>query len=110
MPDLFVIQLSNATDPLIAGDLIAPGVEGYAIWCERTERLFVPWVAAVNPGNGDVRRFVERCPPAVVFPTVVSARMERILEMAGFKPHEERDPYTGEQFSVWQRTQEEIDG
>jgi hypothetical protein len=66
--------------------MLAPGVYGYAIECERG--LYIPWIAAESEGSGIVGKFLDELPRdrRVVFPTVLSDRLAGMLLRRGFIP------------------------
>lgn len=91
------------------GDLISPadvpviwpGVQG--IWFDQPEGIYVASVIAIREGSGDVGRMIDSMPAdrRIVFTTVISARLEGMLERRGYK--EETEYYEGEPYGVWVR-------
>lgn len=64
--------------------LLAPGVRGYTVECDG--ELWIPVVFAEREGAGDVGRYLDTLPKdkTVIFPTVLSARLEGMLKRRGF--------------------------
>lgn len=77
---------------------IGPDVMGYTV--DLAERgLYVPLVEATNPGNGDVGRFIDSLPTdrRIVFPNVISAKLEGMLRRRGY--HDDKE--YSEDFAEW---------
>lgn len=83
-------------------ELLAKGVTGYAMEEKPGGRIFVPVIQALNEGNGDVGRFLDRLPANVVIPNVTSSRLAGMLKRRGWKPKTEYED--GEPCDVWSRT------
>jgi hypothetical protein len=81
---------------------IAPGVRGCMI--DDGGALWVPLIFADRPGTGDVGRFLDSLPRhrTVKFPTVLSRRLEGMLQRRGFRPTVEDTPELGP-VEVWTR-------
>ena len=82
-------KLSEEGAPIdFAGDnTIAPGVEGYAIEA-KDGVIWIPSIAAKNPGNGDVGRFLDALDKDRTFliSNVLNAQLVGMLKRRGFKP------------------------
>jgi hypothetical protein len=80
------MEFSQPGDPLQLGqeDMLAPGVKGYAIVTEKG--LYIPFIAAVVPGEGKVSAFLDTLPKdrRVVFPTVLNSKLQGMLQRRGF--------------------------
>ncbi len=83
---------------------LAPGVRGYTMTSEDGS-VYVPVVVAMNPGHGDVGRYIDSLPKdkTVKFPTVISARLEGMLKRRGFTLTREWDPNFEEWAEVYVR-------
>lgn len=64
---------------------IAPGVRGLIVSHESWS--YIPLIYAINPGQGDVARFLDRLDPTRNWkvPTVIDAKLLGMLERRGFK-------------------------
>jgi len=82
---------------------LAPGVRGILFNVE--EGIYIPFIAADNPGNGDVARFLDALPTdmRVVFPTVISGKLAKMLEKRGFVLTQEMDETFGELVPIMER-------
>lgn len=90
---------------------LADGVVGYDV--DHEGELWVPVIAATEPGNGDVARYLDSLPTdrTVVVPNVVSSQLAAMLERRGFrntlKAIEDADVEASlgsEVVDVWERT------
>ena len=64
---------------------IADGVIG--TWFDTPDGIWIPIVAAKNPGNGDVAKMLNDLPTnrKIVFPTVISSILRSMLLRRGFE-------------------------
>ena len=79
---------------------LAPGVRGYAI--KHRQVVYIPIIEAVNPGNGDVGRFLDTLPGEyrrAKIPNVLSAVLQGMLRRRGFRLTFEHP--NGERVDVW---------
>lgn len=67
-------------------DDLAPGVRGYTL--EENGELWIPRIVAAEPGSGQVAAYLDSLPKGVTicFPTVLSPRLQKMLERRGFRP------------------------
>ena len=68
---------------------LAPGVIGYAI--EYEGEIWIPVIAAVREGSGDVGRFIDSLSPRCVIPHVFSSRLMGMLARRGWIPEFRND-------------------
>lgn len=84
--------------------LLAEGVIGVAIESEGT--IYIPYIEAIQRGNGDVGRFISSLSSRCVFTTVTSLRLEEMLKRRGWVLSIERlvDPNYGDaEARIWRR-------
>jgi hypothetical protein len=79
-------------------DLVAPGVKA-DVHDEGLRGIYVPIIVAMNPGAGDVGRYLDGLPKdrRIVFPTVISNRLIGMLERRGYH----LEPEWSEEFGEW---------
>jgi hypothetical protein len=96
---------SKQGDPIVFGQEpeLAPGVQGYLI--ETDQGIYIPVISATQPGSGQVATFLESLPTdrRVVFPSVISARLESMLLRRGFSFGSELDPNSGTRVDIMER-------
>lgn len=99
------MQFSKEGDPITLGaePLLAPGVRGTAF--DTPAGIYIPLITADDEGSGAVGAFLDALPTdrRVVFPNVISARLEGMLVRRGFTPGVEREPHFGELVELLQR-------
>ena len=63
---------------------LAEGVRG--ILFDLPDGIWIPFIRAENPGNGDVARFLDGLPTdrRIIFPSVLSLKLEGMLTKRGF--------------------------
>lgn len=83
-------------------ETLAPGVLGYT--CDTPDGLYVPFISAEQPGNGDVSRYLDSLTRErrVVSPNVISKRLAEMLIRRGFTPVVEEAEGFGP-VDVWER-------
>ena len=81
-----ILEWTTEGDVLVVGNepRIAAGVRGTAF--DLPEGIYIPLLRAENPGNGDVSRFLDSLPTdrRVVFPSVISRKLDEMLARRGF--------------------------
>jgi hypothetical protein len=81
-----ILHWSTEGEAVIPGEepLIGEGVRGTAF--DMPDGVYIPLIRAENPGTGDVARFLDALPKdrRVVFPNVVSSKLQAMLERRGF--------------------------
>ena len=80
-------------------EVIAPGVRGYAI--ESEGKIYIPFIMAERPGNGDMGRFVDSLSDRCVFVNVLSSTLMKMLIKRGWK--RKMELLNGETVDVWSR-------
>jgi len=87
-----IVEVGSIMEPGKEPEL-APGVQGYVIVADGV--YYIPVVAAVTPGNGDVSRWLNTLPRnlAISFPTVVNERFAKMLRKRGFSYDEKYEGY-----------------
>jgi hypothetical protein len=85
-------------DPLGVMVRLAPGVLGYTVDMPDGS-LNIPLIQAEHEGSGEVGRWIDALPVnrRIVFPTVISARLQGMLERRGYHPEQE----WVEEFGEW---------
>lgn len=84
-------------------DQLAPGVLGVVVW--HGGALYLPWLAAITPGRGDVGRYLDGLPAdkTIRVPCVFSAVLEGMLRRRGYRLTCEWSQEFGEDVAVWER-------
>ncbi len=77
---------------------LGPGVFGYAM--EHDGAIYIPVMRATDPGSGQVGAFLDRLPPEVRIPNVLSSRLRGMLTRRGWRSIAEIDE-SGESVSVF---------
>ena len=99
------IPLTKRGAPLTLGkeDLLAPGVRVYAI--KHDGAIYIPFIAADTPGNGDVSRFLDSLPTDVTIrvPCVINRILAAALKRRGFVETQEYAEEVGEWVEIYER-------
>lgn len=84
-------------------ELLAPGVYGWRF--DTPEGIYIPVISAACPGSGDVARFIDSLPKdrRIVFSTVISPVLRKMLLKRGFVDGLEFSAEFGEQVEVMAR-------
>lgn len=65
--------------------IIAEGVRG--VWFDKPEAIYLTFLYAMQPGNGDVGRMLDGLPKdrKIIVPEVLSGRLEEMLRRRNFQ-------------------------
>ena len=68
-------------------------IHGYAV--ESNGKILIPLIESLEPGQGNVGRFLDSLSPRCEIPTVMNAKLRGMLERRGWTVRIEDDPQWG---------------